>query len=274
MRKILLLLLLCSISSMAQETTRKMIETAPDKNNQKVIKKYNRFNYRSFTNYSYSGILPSTKCPYTAIFGVDTNSTMSNDDIEVNFIKKWVPNPLYSDEEDRVYFVEIENKTDNPIYIDKGYCYKVLNDGSQKFYYDLKQQTDSSKTERYIAIPPHSKRNLSDYRWAMSKNGNYPEILEYPEDFDWSAAEAGISKDFLVGGDEVRYTENSSPYHMSFVINYSKEEDFSTYSMVKINFYIRQLIGTYYPELVKINSADFRMRDVDEYTITSCDVLF
>ena len=36
----MLLLLLCSITSMAQERPRKMIETAPDKNNQKVIKRY------------------------------------------------------------------------------------------------------------------------------------------------------------------------------------------------------------------------------------------
>ena len=273
MRKILLLLLLCSISSMAQEATRTMIETAPDKNNQKVIKRYNRYYLNSTRRMAWVGKAPSEWC-YTAIFGVNTNSTMSTNDIEVNFLKKWVPNPLYSDGEYRVYFVEIKNKTDKPIYIDKGYCLKVLNDGSKKFYYDRQQQTDSSKTERYITIPPRSKRNLSDFRWAMSKSGNYPEILEYPEDFQWNAAEAGVTKNFLNKGEEIRYTEDNSPYHMSFIINYSKEEDFSTYSMVKIDFYIRQIIGMYYPELVRNIFGDYRMLDSDEHAITSCEVIY
>ena len=273
MRKILLLFLLCSITSMAQETTRKLIEMAPDKNNQKVIKKYNRYYYKLKTN-PLGGPKSLSKWYYTAIFGVNTNSTMSNDDIEVNVIKKWVANPLYNDEEDRVYFVEIKNKTDKTIYIDKGYCFKIFNDSSRKSYYDLNQPTDSSQKQRYIAIPPHSKKNLSDYRWAMSKSGKYPEILEYPEDFQWSAAEAGISKDFLRIGDQIRYTENNSPLHRSFLITYSKEKDFSTYSTVKIDFYIRQLIGLYYPELNRDYFGDDRMRDSDEYTITSCEVIY
>ena len=39
----------------------------------------------------------STENNYTAIFGVKTNSLMSNDDIEINFLKKWVDNPIYNE---------------------------------------------------------------------------------------------------------------------------------------------------------------------------------
>ena len=268
MKKILLLLLLCSITSMAQETPRKMIETAPDKNNQKVIKRYNRFYYHRSLTPSYGPyIRPGS--PYTAIFGVGTNSTMSNDDIEVNVIKKWVISPLFTDKEERVYFVEIKNKTKKTIYIDKSHCFKILNDGSRKSYYDLKRHADWSQKERYIAIPPRSKKNLSDYRWQMSESGKYPVILEYPETFDWSPAEVGINVDFLPYEGDVRYTEKDSPYHISFVINYSKEKDFSTYSMVKIDFYIRQLICIYFPEIYSRDDIP-GMRLSDKYTITNC----
>lgn len=259
---------------MAQETSRQMIYKAPDKNNQKVINKYNRYYHNCAIAPRLSTGVPPSKWCYTALFGVNPNSTMSNEDIEVNVVKKWVANPLNSDQEDRVYFIVIKNKTRQPLYIDKAYCFKIFNDGRKIPYYDLAHQTDSARQQRYLVVPPRSKKNLTDYRWGMSKRGNYLEFLEYPEDFQWNAAEAGVSKDFLRWGDEIRYTENNSPYHRSFLITYSKDDDFSTYSMVQINFYIRQLIGMYYPELIKDYYSEDPMPDADEHTITSCEVIY
>ncbi len=274
MRKILLLLLLCAINSVAQESSRKMIDKEPDKNNQKVISRYNRYYFNSNIAPGFMQSPPPSRWCYTAIFGVNPNSTMSNEDIEVNVVKNWVANPVYNDQEDRVYFIVIKNKTRKALYIDKGYCFKVFNDGSRKPYYDLQHQTDSNQQQRYIVIPPRSKKNLTDYRWDMSKSVNYPEILEYPEDFQWSAAEANVGKGFVENGGEISFTENTSLYHRSFLITYSDEKDFSTYSMVKINFYIRQIIGIYYPELNKDYKLNNSIHNADEHTITSCEVIY
>ena len=54
------------------------------------------------------------------------------------------------------------------------------------------------------------------------------------------------------------------------MIAYSKDEDFSTYSLLTINFYMRQLIGCYYPELYRDNDI-FDMLGGDQYTITNCE---
>jgi len=251
-----------------------MIYKEPDKNNQKVINRYNRHYFNRNEVPRFQPSVPPSRWCYTAIFGVNPNSTMSNEDIEVNIVKKWVANPLNNDQEDRVYFVVIKNKTRKPLYIDKGYCFKVFNNGRRKPYYDLKHQTDSSQQQRYIVIPPGSKKNLTDYRWAMSKSGKYAEILEYPEDFQWSVAEAKVGKDFLRTGDEISFTENSSPYHRMFLITYSNEKDFSTYTIVKINFYIRQIIAIYYPELIRDRYLYNSMRNADEHIITSCEVIY
>ena len=73
--------LLCSTTLVAQQ----MVYVGPDKNNQKVIRRYNRCHYRltpAQVLLSHSG----KSKDFTAIFGVKTNSLMSNDDVEINFL--------------------------------------------------------------------------------------------------------------------------------------------------------------------------------------------
>jgi hypothetical protein len=44
--------------------------------------------------------------------------------------------------------------------------------------------------------------------------------------------------------------------------------------MLMINFYLRELIGIYYPELYKDDFSDRRLYGADEYTITNCVTLY
>ena len=60
------------------------------------------------------------------------------------------------------------------------------------------------------------------------------------------------------------------PYYRSFQIAYSKDEDFSTYTLLPINFYMRQLIGGFYPELYQ-KDRFFERLGGDQYTITNCE---
>ena len=243
-----------------------MIFAAPDKNNQKVVKRYNCYSHKwGYPHMSGRAI------GYTAVFGVRTNSIMSTDDVVVNVVKRWVQDAAINDMENRMYFVEIKNKSDKTIYIDKSHCYRVYQSGKKYCYYDP-ERDDTSHINRVIAIPPHSKKNLSDYRAILTKKKQYSElkIIDYPEDFNWDARVAGICEGYL-GDYEVRlFTEDNSPYYRSFVITYSKDEDFSTYSLLTINFYMRQLIGCYFPELYRDNDIFDRLGG-DQYTITNCE---
>ena len=270
--KILLLMMAMVVS--APSHAKKLVFLAPDNNNQKVIKRYNRYKHRHNS-------LPTRSQGYTAIFGVRTNSVMSTDEAEVNVVKKWVPDAAVNDQDNCLFFVEIKNKTDDTIYVDKGYCFRIYNNGRRYRYYDINndnvnqngnRETDSAK--RYIAIPPHSKRNLSDYKAVLVDKGKYKElkIIDYPEEFDWTAQSAGVYKGYL-HEDEVRtFTEDNSPYYRSFLISYSRDKTFSEYSYMIINFYMRQLIGSFYPELYKGTfGSDFSRIGGDKYTITSCE---
>ena len=101
------ILLLITVMIMAVPSdAKKLVLLAPDNNNQKVIKRYNRYKHRyRMSSYNSRG--------FTAVFGVRTNSVMSTDDVEVNVVKKWIQNAAVNDRENRLYFVEIKNKSDD-----------------------------------------------------------------------------------------------------------------------------------------------------------------
>ena len=263
------LCLLCSTTAVAQQQLQQMVYVGPDKKNQKVIDRYNRCHFRVTLGQT---LYRRKSKDFTAIFGVKDNSLMSNDDIEINFLKEWVDNPVYNDKEDRVYFVQIKNKTSDTIYIDRSRCFRMDSDGSRYCYYDSTKCVDPLPTKRMIAIPPHAKRNLTDYRWVKREGSNYAEILEYPEEFLWNLNAAGMYEGFVCYDEVKTFTEDNSPYYRSFLITYSKQADFATYSLAPINCYIREIIGWRYSESIKENVrivAESRLTGEDKYCITS-----
>lgn len=261
---IFVMMLTMPMSSYAQDS-QKIVPAVPDNNNQKVIKRYNRYRHKH-------GDYAAARPGYTAVFGVMKNSVMSTEDVEVNIVKEWVQDAFYSDMMDRMYFVEIKNKTDQTIYIDKSLCFRIYHNGDRYCYFDPKRD-NPDLSQRMIAIPPHSQRNLSEYKVEKVKEGNssYLKIIDYPEEFKWDSKSAGITEGFIQESEVRSFTEDQSPYHRSFVIAYSKAEDFSTYSLLTINCYMRQLIGNYYPELYSGVFDEFKRFGADKYTITNCE---
>ena len=256
---------LMAMAVLVPSYAQKLVDAGPDKNNQKVIKRYNCFHYRAgFPDPSAMNI------GYTAVFGVMKNSVMSTDDVEVNVVKRWVKDAVINDMENRMYFIEIKNKTDVPLYIDKSRCYRIYHDSTRYCYYDAER--DDTAKQRFLVIPPHKKKNLCDYTAVVINKGKYPEvkIIDYPEDFHWDAKAAGASEGTLKDGNFILFSEDNSPYYRSFEIAYSKQKDFSEYSLLTMNFYIRQLIGCFYPELYQFDNV-FERLGADQYTITNCE---
>ena len=266
MKKIALFCMLCLLAATAQSATRSETAVKPDKNNQKIISQYNRC-HKSIYMYPDQRLSKD----FTAIFWVDENSVMSTPDIEVTIVKKRIDNAIYNDKEDRVYFVQIKNKTDQPIYIDRGSCYRTDSDGARHCYYDAHNPTDSLHKQRVLTIPPRATRNLTDYRWIRNPQNNIVEIVEYPEEFAWNLEAVGITVGYVHNGESRLFTEKTSPFRRTFQICYSKESDFATYSMAQINCYIREIIGCYYPENYQYDKMKSRLQveGVDEYSITS-----
>lgn len=258
--------MLCTLTAMAQQASRKPVNAEPDKRNQKVISQYNRCN-KSPNLYTEKELAKD----FTAIFWVNENSVMSTPDIEVNILKKRIDNPLYNDKEDRVFFLQIKNKTGHTLYIDRSRCYRIDSDSTRYCYYDPHRRVDSLYRERFLVIPPHGKQNLTDYRFIKNPSGSYPEIVEYPEEFIWNMQAVGISRGYVHWGESRTFTEKNAPFSRTFEICYSSEEDFSACTLARISCYIHEIIGIYYPETYKYDV--FKSRYVlvgdDEYSITS-----
>ena len=275
-KAILIFCMLCSVTSVAFSQSeaspiraKRFVYMGPDKKNQKIIGRYNNCHFRIDLSF-YAMKHGNGAKDFTAIFGVRSNSMMSNDDIEISVLKKWVDNPLYDDKEDRVYFVQIKNKTDQTIYIDRKYCFRLDSDGSKRYYYDPEKESDSLSVSRMIVIPPHGMSNLTDYRWRIHQNGQYAEIIEYPEDFLWNINAVGITEGYLGYGETKRFSEENSPYYRSILIAYSKQEDFSTYSLAMVNFYIREIVGMYFPETYSNGRLyESQLIGDNDYSITS-----
>lgn len=238
-----------------------LVQTSPDEKNDEVIQRYNRYWFYPVGYGSHGSYY------YTMLFGVKKNSVMSNQDVEMRVYKKWITNPMVTDEDLRVYFIEIINKSDKPIYIDRQHCYKIDSHlGTTTTYYDSKK---ASKVERFLVIKPHKKANLSDYPYEIKKGG-YLDYVEQPEDFSVIGHKIGVEPEYLRVGQRKEFSEEEALCTKEFVITYSKDKDFTTYSQLNANFYLRQIVAEWFDETDKRRSVEYEdYRGLDEYTITS-----
>lgn len=120
---------------MSQGISQRMIMKVPDTRNAEIISLYNRIFY------------PSTKVKrkdspskdYAIIIGIKPSSIMSNDDIEITFFRDVYESPY--GRKRLVYCINIKNKTNKIIYIDKGNCFRISEDGLSYCYFENNEQT-------------------------------------------------------------------------------------------------------------------------------------
>ncbi len=118
-----------------QQSAQGMIKKTADANNKKIIELHN------VIQPNYEGQSPSEKLwtSCTAKFGVKSSSILSNEDVEMKFVRRIGYNG--SNNKELCYFVNIRNKTDKVLYIDKANCFKVYHNGYSVCYFDASTQT-------------------------------------------------------------------------------------------------------------------------------------
>jgi len=118
-----------------QQSAQGMINKQADANNEIIIQRHNII-YPNFDGKAHSN-KACTLC--TIKYGIKSSSIMSNEDIEIEFVRKNVM--YYKTYEELFYYINIRNKTDRFLYIDKGNCFRIYNDGYSYCYYDASKQT-------------------------------------------------------------------------------------------------------------------------------------
>lgn len=103
--------------------------------------------------------------------------------------------------------------------------------------------------ERFLTIPPHGVSYVSVYKAAQIKQGG-PfssakfETLTLGEWFN-SVPVSCFKRGLVQKGGVNTYNENNSPYKRDYIITYSDDPNFSSYSKVKFTVFLHQIIGTY-----------------------------
>lgn len=147
--------------------------------------------------------------------------------------------------------------------------------------------------QRIIAIPPHGNKYLTMPK-LVDHNKHKGEMVESAETFDFCQLRASrikceghqillgnnsfessfyIKPNFLKKGEVMTYSEQESPYKREYVFVYSKDDDFSTYSMLNMTWFLHEIIGSeklyWYMSLgLFLQCDDYKFIDgINDYTI-------
>ena len=210
-----------------------------------------------------------------AIMGVTEGSVLANEDVEVEILQSETSN--YASIQHNIF---VKNRTEKIIYIDLEHSFRIFNDGTFKPYYsgkqirrnkknsskitfsdkktvsrpqyfgrertttsgttfsleDRTQTTQTVKEQRIIAIPPKGRIALPPHIYV----DDHEEIIC---EYDTFSIKLPASRYLLHDWQVVNIDEQHTPYKNSFIITYSPNKNFSTYSTVKFVLYLKQLIG-------------------------------
>lgn len=185
------------------------------------------------------------------------------------------PNPVeYWDSGWKVklgYAIQIVNKTDAPIYIDRALCFRRYNNLDTKSYFDNKTYTvtsgnnvgtgltvgiasvglgvggssSSSNSEnfgvdRFLVIGPNAKANLIDYEYIrLSETKAKFKTVSDIEYWGFNLS----STEHVNQGAVKTFTEVSTPYSNKYLITYSTDSQFRNSLTVNFELYAKYLVG-------------------------------
>ena len=252
------------------------VEAVPAANNQELISIYNK---EVKINSDAPNEKDASYC--TPILGVASTSIMATDEVEVRIVPQIFYHKTGWDYHLK-YAIELANKTDKLLYIDLVNSFRIGIGGKSESYYSQETTTVSNTSSsggglnlgavtgalgiggaigtlaggvtvgggsqggvsttytnnRILTIAPHSKQFLSEYK-EVNVKGQRWECLSDIEHYEFSFGKRGIVKKNNV----VSFSEKDSPYTAGHLITYSTDMNFCKYSTLKVNLYVRNIVG-------------------------------
>lgn len=259
-------------SQSSSASTSRCIEKAPDSHNAELIKWHN-----PEPNFVMKG-QGGTVCRAIYVLKVSDKSVLSTDELEMRFVRKC---PLGEQGISMLrYSIELKNKSNEIIYIDKALCSRGSNNGDCSSYYDNKEVNISEGKSSGgsiglgsvagalgvggiigtlaggISLGGGSSTNVStsysQQRFIAIPPGGAAYLTEYKREWGhnkWltlSDADQFVIPCGNIKKREYRsFSENDSPCHFNFVIVYSKSPNFDTYSFLNANVYVSDMMGSH-----------------------------
>lgn len=251
------------------------IEVGPDESNRALLDRYNNSELKILKRKSPNGKIMDAG--YTYRFGFTQNSILSNEDIEVSFSYEQTQiGQTWKTHRD----IKLTNKSNEVIYIDLSRCFRTNLDGSSHTYYDGSRQMSVTNTagtgisvnlgagisvggggaraltttytnERILTIPPHSHAYLSTLKMINGKILSGGEPLKFDYFVPWEVERWRVYD----------FTEENTPGTLRYTITYSKKSDFSTFSQIRFDQYIRQVLGMKYHLIYYVGELSFNRQN-------------
>lgn len=245
------------------------VEKQPAANNAELIKKYN-----PDIEFTLEGRGKAHR--QLPVLAIEDSSILSNEDIEMSFVRKTV-----SSSHDVIvlrYYIEITNKTNNIIYIDKGNSFRTIDNAATAFY-DNKQISVSKGSGSGASVGLGAIAGAlgvggvvgdiaggvsvgSGTSSSVSTTYTQQRILAIPphssayisehkyKKYKWNKWEKISEAEYyqvpfqdVEKGQCVEYNTNNSPRKYKYFITYSTYPDFRAYSSINANLYVRYIIG-------------------------------
>lgn len=257
------------------------IEVLPDEDNAEIIARYNRpvtlFQKKETPKDAKDAKYVTYK------FGFTSNSILSNKDLEIKFelINASICCQYgisITNKTDRIIYIDLGNTfrttqgNESFVYFDNSQQTTVTQGGGSGGSVGLGSVTSalgiggtvgtlasgisvgggnqhSASTtyanQRVIAIPPHGKSYLSTHKEITIKKETLLTIgetkcLSHGESFYYPIT---MKRGIISKGATRAFNENELPYKREYIITYSTEETFKTYSTLKFGLFIQQILG-------------------------------
>ena len=232
-----------------------------------------------------------------ATLGVDDNSIMCNDDIELSFETNGGFHIL----------LIINNKSNRTIYIDQANTFFISSGESSPYYVPMAYSSSTSKTgdanagsfagamgihdyqtnistntvysQRVVSIPPMSQKRLES-KWLFPTRshlccpGVYFAYIKYGKQYYGQVytrfAEEKKSPDILKNGETLNYSYGNSPLKFTFFVTYSFKEDCEITNSISLNLFMKKVIGyTAKGTLLPVNFGSPE-KVISDLTSTNC----
>ena len=221
---------------------------------------------------------------YFPIFAISDSSIISTEDIEMRFIPTFVLNRygvVWL-----AHSIELKNKTDRIIYIDKGSTFIIESEGKYASYYDTEQTTVAhgkgsgvgvglggiasaigvggilgtlansvsvgSSSQSTIMKTYTKERILAIPPHAQTNLTDFKQIevkknkYETVSDIEHWYCDIKLKRGDVKKNGHIAYDESNTPNCYRYILTYSTSQYFDTYSTLNAKVYVRYIVGGYY----------------------------
>ena len=157
-----------SMSNPSTPPTQQLVEKSADSRNAEIIALHNK------EHGTIKELKQTSKANYCCqIFWISPTSVVSNDEIEMTFVRKKIDSPYSTRGGSNVYYayqIVLQNKTDGYIYVDLGSSFRSASTGNVRCYYNAEQTTVSKSNSSGGAL------NLGGIAGALGVGGAIGQI--------------------------------------------------------------------------------------------------